>query len=895
MSFLHNLDPVWLEEQYRRWRESPDSVDPEWQTFFTGYDLGREVPLEAAHPDLPEALRQSGVQSLIYRYRDIGHLMACTDPLSPCPISHPLLELFQFGLSEADLDSVFHTRRYHRDTATLREILETMRQTYCRSIGVEFMYIQEPAERQWLIDRMEPTGNREVLTLDQRLRLLELLQRATLFEEFLHRRFPGQKRFSLEGGEGLIVCLDRAVSHAAGQGVREIELGMAHRGRLNVLANILGKPLANIFAEFEDNLQLGFVGEGDVKYHKGYSVDMPLPGDGTMHLSLAFNPSHLEAVNPVVVGKCRARQDRRGHGGRRAVLPVLIHGDAAFAGQGIVSETLNLSGLEGYGVGGTLHLVVNNQIGFTTLPSDSRSTRYATDVARMLMIPIFHVHGEDPEAIARVTALALDYRREFGRDVVVEIICYRRHGHNEGDEPAFTQPLLYEQIRERQPAHLLYGGRLESEGVPAGTVAAMAAAYRDELERAMGAEAVPVDTGFGGDWQGVQREYRTLAVATAVPAEILRELARELAAFPAGFTPHPKIAGLYARRAEALQPGGEIDWGNAEALAFATLLDEGTPVRLSGQDSRRGTFSHRHAVLHDLHTDESHTPLAALPGAATFRVYDSTLSENAVLGFEYGYSVATPDWLTVWEAQFGDFANGAQVIIDQFIASGESKWDRASGLVMLLPHGYEGSGAEHSSARIERFLSLCAENNLQVAYPSTPAQFFHLLRRQVKQPFRKPLVVFTPKSLLRHPACVSTLEELSSGGFREILPDDAAAGEVSRVLLCSGKIYHELAVEREKLGRSDVAIVRIEQYYPFRDDLLREALEPYQEVSEWLWVQEEPANMGAWPFLRCRLAQVTGSELRYVGRPESAAPAVGSHRLHGEEQEREIEEAFAEK
>lgn len=897
MPFLQNLDPEWLEEQYRRWLESPESVDPGWHSFFTGFDMGRGTSPEAAHPDLPEALRQSGVQSLIYRYRDIGHLMACTDPLSPCPISHPLLDLQAFHLGESDLDNVFHTRRYHKDCATLREILETMQETYCRSIGVEFMYMQEPAERQWLIDRMEPVKNRDTVNREEKLHFLSLLQRSTLFEEFLHRHFQGQKRFSLEGGEALIVCLDRFVSHSAGQGVRELELGMAHRGRLNVLANIMGKPLANIFAEFEDNRLLGVVGEGDVKYHKGHSTDLPLPDGGTMHLSLAFNPSHLEAVDPVVAGKSRARQDRRGESGKKEVLPVLIHGDAAFAGQGIVAETLNLSQLEGYGNGGTLHVVLNNQIGFTTLPSDSRSTRYATDLARMLMIPIFHVHGENPEAVARVASLALDYRLEFGCDVVVEIICYRRHGHNEGDEPAFTQPLMYERIKDRPPAHAIYAARLEEEGVAPETMAAMASAYREELEQGMKSEAAPVDEGFSGDWQGVQRGYLQVEVETALSGPELVALGEKLAKFPEGFTPHPKLATLYSKRVEALRSGVGIDWGSAEALAFASLLQEGVTVRVSGQDSRRGTFNHRHAVLHDLHSDATHTPLAVVAATGRFQIYDSMLSENAVLGFEYGYCLAAPEALIIWEAQFGDFANGAQVIIDQFIASGESKWDRACGLVMLLPHGYEGNGAEHSSARIERFLSLCAENNLQVATPSTPAQLFHLLRRQVRQPFRKPLVIFTPKSLLRHPVCVSTLEELASGGFREILPGVANPGAAARVLLCSGKIYFELAAEREKRGAPDVTIVRIEQLYPFRRELLQEVLAPYLEsfgmkANSFIWVQEEPANMGAWPFLRNRLADVIGREPLYVGRPESAAPAVGSHRMHEEEQKRVIAEAF---
>ncbi len=895
MTFLQNLSPQWVEEQYRRWQQAPESLEPEWRAFFAGFDLGRETPLELAHPDMPEVLRNSGVQSLIYRYRDIGHLIACTDPLSPCTISHPLLDLAAFALTVDDLDTVFHTRRYHKNAATLREILATMQETYCRSIGVEFMYIQEPTERQWLIDRMEPQRNRLQFNQEQQLQLLARLQEATLFEEFLHRRFPGQKRFSLEGGEVLIVCLDQAITHGASLGVRDIILGMSHRGRLNVLANILGKPLANIFAEFEDNLLHGVVGEGDVKYHKGYSADRELPSGERLHLSLAFNPSHLEAVDPLVEGKSRAHQERRGERGRQEVLPILVHGEAAFAGQGIVAETLNLSQLEGYGTGGTLHIVINNQIGFTTLPADARSTRYATDVAKMLMVPIFHVHGEEPEAVACVVQLALDYRLEFGRDVVVEIICYRLHGHNEGDEPAFTQPLMYEQIRQRTAPHLLYSERLVERGVTPAVIQKMADAYSARLEAAVGKDTVPTDQGFKGDWRKISREYRPGVAATAVSNETVLKLAKELVRFPASFTPHQKLVTLYQKRLAAVEQGEGIDWGNAEALAFATLLQEGVSVRLSGQDSRRGTFNHRHAVLHDLHKETSHTPLAALESEGSFRVYDSMLSESAVLGFEYGYSVATPEWLTIWEAQFGDFANGAQVIIDQFISSGESKWDRASGLVLLLPHGYEGHGAEHSSARIERFLSLCAENNLQVVYPSTPAQMFHLIRRQMKQVFRIPLIVFTPKSLLRHPGCVSSLDELAAGGFQEIIADTAAPSTVTTMLFCSGKIYYELLEQREKGAHPEVAIIRIEQFYPFRGDLLRKMVAAYPAVKSCRWVQEEPAKMGAWQFLQPYFTEYLGRVPGYVGRPASAAPATGSHRQHGEEQKRIIEEAFADR
>ncbi len=888
MPFLHNLDPQWLEAEYCRWQSEPEAFAPEWQRFFEGFDLGRTPPPEL-HVDLPEALLQSGVQSLIYRYRDIGHLLACTDPLSPCPLSHPLLDLAVFGLTAEDLDRHFHSRRFMKETATLREILETMQQTYCRSIGIEFMYIQEPAERQWLIDRMEPVRNSMEFKLEERLRILSRLQQGALFEEFLDRRFLGQKRFSLEGGEALLVAFDTLVLLAASAGINEAIIGMAHRGRLNVMANILGKPLAAMFAEFEDNQEHGIVGEGDVKYHKGYSADV-----AGVHLSLTFNPSHLEAVDPVVVGKSRAHQERRGADGKRQLLPILVHGDAAFAGQGVIAETLNLSQLEGYGTGGTLHIVLNNQIGFTTLPADSRSTRYATDVARMLMVPIFHVHGEDPEAVAWTTRLALDYRQTFSRDVVIEIICYRRHGHNEGDEPAFTQPLMYDQIKSRKALHLLYGERLAEQGIAGEVISRMAAAYQKALERAVAGEKLPADQSFGGDWEGVGREFVITAVNTAVAATKLQQMMGRMAALPAGFTPHPKIAQLYRKRLDSVTSGKGIDWGGAEALAFASLLAEGVPVRLSGQDTRRGTFNHRHAVLHDINNGTTHTPLELLAGGkARFQIYDSMLSENAVLGFEYGYSVATPEGLTIWEAQFGDFANGAQVIIDQFIASGESKWGRASGIVLLLPHGYEGNGAEHSSARIERYLQLCAENNLQVVYPSTPSQLFHLLRRQVMHPFRKPLIVFTPKSMLRHPLCVSALTDFSASGFMEVLTDSNDPAAVATLLLCSGKLYFELLTQRDKSNRNDVAIIRIEQLYPFRDDLLKNVIASYPAVKRWCWVQEEPANMGAWPFLQSRLAQLLGEAPQYVGRAAAAAPATGSHRRHAEEQEMIISAAFA--
>lgn len=886
MPFLHNTDPEWIEVQYRRWQENPAVVDPELQSFFEGFDLGRSPLPTDQHPDLPQAMLQSSVQSLIYRYRDIGHLLACTDPLSPCKLSHQLLDLAAFGLGEADLDRHFHIRRYLKETATLREILATMQNSYCRSVGIEFMYIQEPRERQWLIDRMEPGQNRPQPGQEEQLRILSRLQQGTLFEEFLGRRFIGQKRFSLEGGESLLVALDAIIGDGSSVGLSGAVIGMSHRGRLNVLANILGKPLPAIFAEFEDNQPGSVSAEGDVKYHKGYSADV-----AGMHLSLAFNPSHLEAVDPVVEGKCRAHQDALGADGKKRLLPLLVHGDAAFAGQGMVAETLNLSQLEGYATGGTIHIVLNNQIGFTTLPQDARSTRYATDVARMLMIPIFHVHGEEPEAVAMVARLALQYRQEFGRDVVIEIICYRRLGHNEGDEPGFTQPLMYEQIKQRRPLHLLYGESLAAEGIQGDAINRMAEAYIEAMERAAGGQTPHHQPGSEND--DLQQKNKLLLGETAVPTESLKELTVSMTTLPDGFKPHSKLVQLYEKRRAAVMAGNGIDWGSAEALAFGTLLADGVSVRLSGQDCRRGTFNHRHAVLHDLHTPATFTPLATVTaGKASFMVYDSMLSENAVLGFEYGYSVTALDALTIWEAQFGDFANGAQVIIDQFIASGESKWGRVSGLVLLLPHGYEGNGAEHSSARIERFLSLCAEDNLQITTPSTPAQIFHLLRKQMLQPRKKPLIVFTPKSLLRNPVCVSDLAELSTGGFQPVIAEMNNLLNPARIILCSGKIYYELLEYRSSSGNGDVAIIRIEQLYPFRGDLLKAALEKFPENIQVVWVQEEPENMGAWPFLRFELGKHLGREPLYIGRPAAAAPATGSHRIHGEEQKKIIEAAF---
>jgi 2-oxoglutarate dehydrogenase E1 component len=733
------------------------------------------------------------------------------------------------------------------------------------------------------------------LTREDRLEIYRDLVEATRFESFLHKKFPGQKRFSLEGGETIIAALQTLIKKSGEMGIRDIVLGMAHRGRLNVLANVFRKPLENMFAEFRDNMEFGFVGDGDVKYHKGLSTDIALDADRSIHLTMAPNPSHLEAVDPVVEGKARARQDDYGKDGEATVLPVLMHGDAAFAGQGMVAEIFNLSQLEGYRTGGTLHLVLNNQIGFTTLPADARSTRYATDIAKMLMVPIFHVNGEDPEAVIWATSLALEYRQRFGKDAVMEMLCFRKYGHNEGDEPNFTQPLMYERIRQRPPVSELYRDHLIAEAVASLSELEMI----DEevvkrLNHAFDAQpAAAPDLGFYGKWEKILREYSAVVPVTTVDRETLVELGEQLAELPPAFTPHPKVAKLLDGRLQAIVDDQPLDWGNAESLCYASLLKEGFSIRISGQDSRRGTFNHRHAVLHDLQTEAMHVPLSTFrTHPHQFQVYDSMLSEVAVLGFEYGYSLETPNGLVIWEAQFGDFANGAQVIIDQFIAGSSSRWDRSSGLVMFLPHGYEGQGAEHSSARIERYLQLCADNNMFAVNPSTPAQLFHLLRRQIKLPFRRPLIVFTPKSLLRHKLCRSTLDELASGGFQSIIDDMDAPKSVKRILLCSGKVYYDLLAEKTAGQHKKVAIVRVEQLYPLMTDKLDIILKRYAKTAELCWVQEEPANAGAWAHLAAQLEKIGQRPLRYIGRRAAAATAVGSHRLHKEVQEKLMAEAF---
>ncbi|PLY03226.1 MAG: 2-oxoglutarate dehydrogenase E1 component [Desulfuromonas sp.] len=895
MSDNAHYSPAWIENLYRLWEESPDQVPATWRAYFEGFALGQadETGSTGLSPEM--SVKSSAVQSLIYRYRDIGHLLACTDPLSPCLLEHTQLSLDAFDLTEDDLDTVFHTRRFIRPSATLREIIDVMRDTYCRSIGVEFMHIQDNEERQWLKNRMESCLNRPRFSDETKLQIYRKILEATLFEAFLHKKFLGQKRFSLEGGETIIAVLENLVGKARHEGIRDIVLGMAHRGRLNILANVFQKPPENIFSEFKDNAEFDFVGDGDVKYHKGFSADLKGPDGNQIHLTMAHNPSHLEAVDPVVEGKARGRQENYSPQEANKVLPVLIHGDAAFAGQGIVPETLNLAQLEGYGTRGTLHIILNNQIGFTTVPADSRSTLYATDITKMLMVPIFHIHGEDPEAAIWAASLALEYRQKFGKDAILELICYRKHGHNEGDEPSFTQPLMYEKIRQRPGVFKVYGEKLIAEGVAtADELEKIADRIVVGLERALEKVVEPEsDIGFHGKWTGLDREYSEPDLETGVAADTITDLAGQMASLPDDFNPHPKIAKLLEKRLDSVRDRDLLDWGTTENLAYATLLNEGHPIRISGQDSRRGTFNHRHATIYDSTTGKPYTPLASVTSEpARFNVFDSSLSEAAVLGFEYGYSLEHPGGLTIWEAQFGDFANGAQVIIDQFIASSGSKWDRTSGITMFLPHGYEGQGAEHSSARIERYLQLCAGNNMFVVNPTTPAQHFHLLRRQAKLPFRRPLIVFTPKSLLRHPDCRSLLDELEKGSFQEVISDDLPPAKCKRIIFCSGKIYYDLLRQRTGRKAAKIALVRIEQLYPLRTDKITAILKEYPEDVEICWAQEEPANSGAWSHIEPQLRKLADRNIRYIGRAAAAATAVGSHRLHNLEQKRLVEEAL---
>jgi multifunctional 2-oxoglutarate metabolism enzyme len=861
--------------------------------------------------DLDEVAKEAAVLQLINAYRVRGHLIADFDPLGSEAVYHPELDPATYGLTIWDLDREFLTGTLMSDddkpqkVATLREILETLRQTYCGKIGCEYMNIQIPEQKRWLQLRMEPTGNRWPLDHATRLRSMQRVIEAEEFEHFLHTRFIGHKRFSLEGAESAIVILDEMLDRAANSNVHEAVIGMAHRGRLNVLANIVGKSMVQVFSEFEGIDPDSTQGSGDVKYHLGASGVRKSTEGREIVVSVAFNPSHLEAVDPVVEGIVRPKQDRLGDTKRERVIPILIHGDAAFAGQGVVAETLNLSQLEGYTTGGTIHLVINNQIGFTTNPNEARSTPYSTDVARMVQAPIFHVNGDDPEACVRVAQMAYDYRQEFKHDVVIDMFCYRRHGHNEADDPSYTQPILYRNIRQHPSVATQYSEWLAREGViePA-QVEKIRKSVTDRFNEIYDASKKGEERYEVQELTAIDPEDMVApSPNTAVDRATLERIIEGITTFPEGFHVHPKLEGFLKKRREVLR-GAPMDWATAETLAFGSLVLERIPVRLSGQDSGRGTFSQRHLELYDSETGAMHIPLRHLaPNQARFDVYDSSLSEYAVMGFEFGYSVADPLTLVLWEAQFGDFANGAQILIDQFISSAEAKWGQPSGLVLLLPHGYEGQGPEHSSARIERFLQLCADDNMQVVNASTPAQYFHVLRRQMhgghdRRGVRKPLILFTPKRMLRHPKAVSTLDDLMTGAFREVLddPSNLELSNVTRVLLCSGQIYYDLMAAREERKIQHVAIVRMEQIYPFPVDRLRDVLGRYAATSDVVWVQEEPRNMGAWRFVQEQfqpLLDPTQRALRYVGRLASASPSAGSLKRHQQEHAELMEETFA--
>jgi 2-oxoglutarate dehydrogenase E1 component len=946
-TFLSGANAPYIADLYRRFIEDPSSVDPSWASFFSElHDDARVVLNEArgaswapavgsgngspgaiappARAGAPAPVRPSFADSrqaiidsvralmLIRVYRVRGHLMARFDPLGlEGKKYHPELDPKTYGFTEADMDRpIFLDNVLGLETATLRQIVEILRETYCGSIGVEFMHIQHPDEKAWIQQRIEGIRNQTQFTARGKRTILERLIEAEEFERFLHVKFTGTKRFGLDGGEATIPALEQILKRGSQLGIKEAVLGMAHRGRLNVLANIMCKSYVAIFSEFQghaahpDDVQ----GSGDVKYHLGTSADRSFDGDD-IHLSLTANPSHLEAVDPVVLGKVRAKQTQRGDAQRSHVMGILIHGDAAIAGQGLAAECFGLSELKGYRVGGTVHFIINNQIGFTTSPSYSRSSPYPSDVAKMVQAPIFHVNGDDPEAVVHVARIATEFRQEFKRDVVVDMFCYRRYGHNEADEPSFTQPIMYKKIADQPTTRHIYADKLVAEKVLTTDEAErMAMEMRQRLQQAF--EAAPqfkpnVADWLQGKWAGLKTligEEELRDDETWVSTELLRDIGRALYTYPKDFHIHRKLTRLLNARREMMASGEGIDWATGEALAFGSLLAEGVAVRLSGQDSGRGTFSQRHAVLVDQEDESRYVPLNHISdGQAMFEVLDSPLSEASVLGFEYGYSVVEPDALVVWEAQFGDFANGAQVIIDQFIAPGESKWLRLSGLVMLLPHGYEGQGPEHSSARVERYLQLCAEDNMQVVNCTTPANYFHALRRQIRRNFRKPLIVFSPKSLLRHKLAVSRLQDFGPGTrFHRVLPDDdslAADDKVRRLVLCSGKVYYDLLQERRTRGIDDVAIARVEQLYPWPRLRVIEQCERFANADV-IWCQEEPANMGSWTFVLPRLSNILEELGRspgvptYVGREAAASPATGRLKVHEEEQRLLVERAL---
>ena len=896
LDFILRANADYLDDQHRRWLENPRSVPEDWALFFEGVTLGERRAPSAGGTD--------SAYALVHAYREFGHLVAHLDPLgAPAPTSHPFLDLSSFGLGEPDLDREVQAPFHGEFRGTLRQLLEALRQTYCGTLGAEFTDIPDAAEREWLQARMESTRNQPLLADAARVGVLRALLLADGFEQFLHARYAGQKRFSLEGAASLIPMFETLVSGAAGLGVEQITIGMPHRGRINFLANVMNKPLENIFSEFESAFAPPDVqGHDDVKYHLGYSADHVMPDGRRVHLSLTYNPSHLEFVNAVVLGAMRARQEVMADKHRDRGIPVLIHGDAAFSGEGIVPETLALVQLPAYQSGGTIHIVVNNQVGFTTSPHDARVTRYPSAIMRVVDAPVLHVNGDDPEACVHAMTLALEYRMRFKRDVCIDLVSYRRHGHNEMDDPTFTQPVMYKQIAEHVPASRQYANRLVRSGtLDAGEVEhiekQLDAMFRAAHRRASSEPLTAVRHEPEGTWRGLAWAGDDWSADTRCPRETLEQVLHGLTRLPEDFRPHRKIAQLAADRRRMFLED-RVDWSLGEALGFGSLLLEGRNVRLTGQDVGRGTFTSRHAALYDREDGRRWVPLQHLvPEQGRFEVVDTMLSEAAVLGFEYGFSTADPHTLVVWEAQFGDFANVAQVIIDQFIASGEAKWGRMSGITLLLPHGYEGQGPEHSSGRLERFLELCADRNLQVCNLTTPAQLFHALRRQLHRSFRKPLVIMSPKSLLRHRLAVSPVAEFTAGTFQSVLDDTLADPQrVRRIRITTGKIHYALREAREARGLTDTALVRLEQLYPFPSGELSAVFTAYPQARDVGWVQEEPANMGAWRSLRHRLEEVVpvGHTLRFVARRSAASPATGFYATHQQQEAALIEAALGE-
>lgn len=903
-TYLGNGELAAFEELYKKYKSDNDSVHSGWRKFFEGFDLAR-----TRYDELPaEPGRQAGIAqdfhkefrviNLINGYRTRGHLFTKTNPVRERRKYKPTLDIENFGLEQPDLETVFNAGvEVGIGPAKLKDIIAHLKQVYCQSIGVEYMYIRNPEEVQWIKNKLHVNNNTPDFTLDQKKHILKKLNEAVVFENFLHTKFVGQKRFSLEGAETLIPALDTVIEKGAELGVEEFIVGMPHRGRLNVLANIFGKTYKDIFTEFEGKGYEDAVFEGDVKYHMGYSGDITTAFGKKVHLSLAANPSHLEAVTPVVEGISRAKIDLKYHSDLGKIVPVIIHGDAAIAGQGVVYEVVQMAQLDGYKSGGTIHIVVNNQIGFTTNYIDARSSTYCTDVAKTTLSPVFHINGDDVEAIAHAVRIAMEYRQVFHKDVFIDLLCYRKYGHNEGDEPRFTQPLLYKAIAAHSDPREIYSKKLLERGlIDADLAKKIEKDFREllqsRLNEARETSKARITSFLEGVWKGVQAAQKSdfdESPGTGVEKNKLIEIGNRISAIPPEKKFFSKIEKIMRDRAEMIK-GNRLDWGMAELLAYGTLLSEGHPVRFSGQDVERGTFAHRHAVLKIEDSEEEYIPLNNIKeGQAEMTIYNSLLSEYAVLGFDYGYSLANPNGLTVWEAQFGDFANGAQIVIDQFLCCAEGKWKRMSGIVLLLPHGYEGQGAEHSSGRPERYLQLCAENNMQVVNCTTPANFFHVLRRQLRRPFRKPLVVLSPKKLLRYPACVSTLEELADGKFSEVIDDTLNAKEVETLAFCSGKIYYEMIEEREKQEKKNVAFVRIEQLYPFPEKQLKAIAAKYKKVKRWLWVQEEPENMGAWMHM---LRFFKEKKLELVSRPSSSAVATGSHEKHDLQVEEIIKKVF---